>query len=71
MAETIKNQGEGDRESARRYNADTRRTAAQLSDEQLRGTEALTETQERELKRAEEKGRSRSKGEDPMVSRNR
>jgi hypothetical protein len=71
MTEISKNQGEGDRESAQRYNEAAHRTAEHLSEEQLRGGENLTNAQRRELERAEQDGKSRAKGEDPMVARDR
>lgn len=67
MANEPKNQGEGDRESARRYNEAVQETTRNHPPEQ-RIPEKLSEKEQEELRRAEEIGKSRAKGEDPQVS---
>jgi hypothetical protein len=65
-----RNQGEGDKESARRYNEQQR--AFVNSDEGQRAIEDAGEVapeEEAALERAEEAGKSRAKGEDPAVTR--
>lgn len=69
MTDKPKNQGEGDRESARRYNQAAQETARRMSEEQLRNREKLSDEQKRELEDAEKAGKARSKGEDPFVRR--
>lgn len=65
-----RNQGEGDKESARRYNE-----AQQEFVHSSRGREAiedagdLSDGEAREGERAEAEGRARSRGEDPAVRR--
>ncbi|HLF09926.1 MAG TPA: hypothetical protein VJA26_01835 [Gammaproteobacteria bacterium] len=61
-----KNEGEGNRTAARRYNEGARRTArkAKLPDPQPR-----SERERREMEAAERKGLERSKEGDPAVKR--
>lgn len=65
-----RNQGEGDKESARRYNE-----AQQAFVHSPRGQEAiadagdLSEAETREGEQAEAAGRARARGEDPAVRR--
>ena len=76
MAEREKfgeNQGEGNREAARRYNEAARRHIRK-GDVQQEAQEAKRATEGREkdaLKRAEEAGKSRAKDEDPYIRRER
>ncbi len=67
MANETKNQGEGDRESARRYNEAVQDTTRKHPPQE-RIPERLSENEEEDLRRAEEAGKSRSKGEDPQIS---
>lgn len=66
-----KNQGEGDRESAKRYNKDTREFMAEndVSAKAREAEKALSGSEGRDLKQAEEKGKARARGEDPQVRR--
>lgn len=66
--EAPKNQGEGDREAARRYNADQQDFASSgKADEAARQAAPRDAREAAELERAEQAGRSRAKGEDPTV----
>jgi hypothetical protein len=63
-----KNQGEGDREAARRYNADQKDFVDAGRVAEAAEQAAPRDAQEKSaLERAEKKGRSRAKGEDPTV----
>ncbi|MBI1395331.1 MAG: hypothetical protein GC151_05060 [Betaproteobacteria bacterium] len=64
-----RNQGEGDRESARRYD-DEARTFAESGevDRAARNARPRTPEEAERLRRAEAEGRARAKGEDPAVS---
>jgi len=67
MANETKNQGEGDRESARRYNeAAHEATRKHPPGERVPGPKSEKEAED--LRRAEEIGKSRAKGEDPQIS---
>jgi len=61
-----RNEGEGNRTAARRYNEGARETAEGGVREQ---PEALTDEERRELERAEQEGRSRAKEDDPALER--
>jgi hypothetical protein len=63
------NEGEGNRTAARRYNAAVKRhIEIGHVDQEAHDAAAATDGPERhELARAEKKGRSRSRGEDPVV----
>jgi FtsZ-interacting cell division protein ZipA len=59
-------QGEGDYEAAQRYRADVQEFVAQSDTEQLaHDAEPDSDQQALELTKAEKKGKSRSKGDDP------
>jgi len=61
-----RNEGEGNRTAARRYNEGAKSTA----DRGVRDTpEALSDEERRELERAEQEGRGRAKEIDPAVDR--
>lgn len=68
MSTDVKNQGEGDRESARRYNEAVQKTANNLSPDELTKKQQLSAKEQQELRDAEQKGKARAKGEDPQVS---
>lgn len=61
-----KNEGEGNRTAARRYNEGARKTAERGIQEK---PENLSDEERLELERAEEEGRSRAKELDPSVDR--
>ncbi len=61
-----RNEGEGNRTAARRYNENARKTAERGVEEK---PENLSEEERLELERAEEEGRSRAKELDPAVER--
>ncbi|MGB7214888.1 MAG: hypothetical protein WBE98_07605 [Gammaproteobacteria bacterium] len=61
-----KNEGEGSRTAARKYNEGARKTAERGVNEK---PEALSDDERRELERAEREGRERAKEIDPAVSR--
>jgi hypothetical protein len=66
----IKNQGEGDKESAERYNEDLQRSLKK-SDYEYKAKQAaraLDSQEGPELRRAEEKGKARAKEEDPAIA---
>ena len=67
MANETKNQGEGDRESARRYNEEVQ-AATRKRGPADSTPEPVSENEQEELRRAEEVGKSRAKGEDPQIS---
>jgi hypothetical protein len=61
-------QGEGDYEAARRYDRDLREfVRSGRVDQAARDAQPTTSQQESDLRQAEEEGRSRSKGEDPLL----
>lgn len=63
-----KNQGEGNRDAARRYDeAQQKFVEAGKVDEAARRAAPENEEEARELKRAEQAGQSHAKGEDPTV----
>lgn len=61
-----RNEGEGSRTAARRYNEGAHETAKGGVPEQ---PEALSDEERRELERAEKEGRSRAKEDDPALER--
>jgi len=61
-----RNEGEGSRTAARKYNQGAKRTAERGVREK---PEALSDEERRELERAEQEGRERAKEIDPAVSR--
>ncbi len=61
-----RNEGEGSRTAARRYNEGARKTAERGTPET---TEPLSDEERRELERAEQEGRGRAKEIDPAVGR--
>lgn len=61
-----RNEGEGNRTAARRYNEGAHKTAERGVSEK---PEALSDEERRELERAEQEGRERAKEIDPAVSR--
>lgn len=63
-----KNQGEGNRDAARRYDEAQQQfvESGQVADAAKRAA-PQSEREARELKRAEEQGKSHAKGEDPTV----
>ena len=67
MTNETKNQGEGDRESARRYNEAVQETTRKHPPAEG-SPERIPENEAEELRRAEEIGKSRAKGEDPQIS---
>ena len=63
-----KNQGEGDREAARRFNEDQKRFVdAGRAPEAARRAAPRDVDEKEALERAEKQGRSRARGEDPTV----
>jgi hypothetical protein len=65
----MKNQGEGDKESAARYNEDLQRAMKKSSYEHKAKEAARALDHEGpELRQAEEKGKARAKEEDPQVA---
>ena len=63
-----KNQGEGDREAARRFNEDQKRFVdAGRAPEAARRAAPRDVDEKAALERAEKQGRSRARGEDPTV----
>ncbi|MFC3229261.1 hypothetical protein ACFOGJ_18585 [Marinibaculum pumilum] len=70
---TDRNQGEGDRESARRYNKDAREFVADhdVSKKAKDAEKALSGKEGSALKEAEKAGKSKAREEDPQVSRDR
>jgi len=61
-----RNEGEGSRTAARRYNEGARKTAERGVREK---PEALSDAERAELERAEKEGLSRAKEDDPAVER--
>lgn len=66
MVNETKNQGEGDRESARRYNEAVQESTRKHPAQEM--PEPIAENEAEQLRRAEELGKSRAKGEDPQIS---
>ncbi|MFM9844315.1 MAG: hypothetical protein ACKVOI_15250 [Dongiaceae bacterium] len=71
MAEEQRNEGEGNRTAARVYNRATKEFArsGQVEKQAKRAKQALDGPQRAELERAEQAGKSKSRGEDPAVLR--
>lgn len=70
---TDRNQGEGDREAARRYNKHSREFQAE-NDTQAKArdaADALSGDEAAALKKAEAEGKAQARGEDPQVRRDR
>lgn len=68
MAENQKNQGEGDRESARRYNEHAESHARSgKSDQAAREAREDVERDRESLRAAEKKGKERTAEEDPEI----
>ena len=68
VEEKPKNQGEGDREAARRFNQDQKRFVdAGRAPEAARQAVPRDADEKAALERAETEGRSRARGEDPTV----
>jgi hypothetical protein len=61
-----RNEGEGNRTAARRYNEGARKTAERGVQEK---PESLSDEERRELEQAENEGRARAKELDPAVDR--
>lgn len=69
---TGKNQGEGDRESARRYNEDSQEFVETRDEEKLaREAEPQGESEAAELEEAREEGAARARENDPDETRER
>ena len=65
---TPKNQGEGDREAARRYNDDQKRfVESGAVPEAAKKAKPETDLEADEMLDAEQQGRNKAKGEDPTV----
>ena len=63
-----KNQGEGDKDAARRYNEDQKRFVdSGAVNEAARRAAPGSDKEADEMKQAEQKGRVKAKGEDPTV----
>lgn len=72
MADSMKNQGEGDRESAKKYNEDVRDFEDKEDvTEKAKEAEDQLEKDTAELEEAEEEGREKAKEFDPQVHRDR
>lgn len=70
MTEKDRNQGEGDREAARRYNERTRKFVdAGRVDQAARDAANMTEEERREAEQAEQIGKRRAKELDPEDKR--
>lgn len=61
-----RNEGEGSRTAARRYNEGARKTAERGVREK---PEALSDEERREMERAEQEGRRHAKEDDPALER--
>jgi len=61
MNDTTKNQGEGDRESARKYNDAVTKTAQKMQPEDFSRRQPLSKKEKDEMKRAEASGKARAK----------
>ena len=70
---TDRNQGEGDRESARRYNKDTRDFIADndVAGKAEAAEKAVSGESGKDLKEAEKKGKAKAREEDPQIHRDR
>jgi len=71
MTEKQRNEGEGNRTAARVYNRATKEFArsGKVEEQAKRAEQAIEGPQRAELERAEESGKSKSRGEDPAVAR--
>ncbi|HEU5445468.1 MAG TPA: hypothetical protein VFU70_07880 [Pseudolabrys sp.] len=71
MTDKQRNEGEGNRTAARTYNRATKEFArsGKVEEQAKRAEQALERPQRAELERAEEAGKSKSRGEDPAVLR--
>ena len=71
MTEKQRNEGEGNRTAARVYNRATEEFArsGKVEEQAKRAEQAIEGPQRAELQRAEEAGKSKSRGEDPAVLR--
>ena len=71
MTAKQRNEGEGNRTAARVYNRATKEFArfGKVEEQAKRAEQAIEGPQRAELERAEEAGRSKSRGEDPAVLR--
>lgn len=67
MTDKTKNQGEGDKESAKRYNRDTQEFVE--SGKVDEAAKRAGEGDKKEMEKAEEKGKERAKEFDPNVDR--
>jgi len=71
MTEKQRNEGEGNRTAARVYNRATNESArsGKVEEQAKRAEQAIEGPQRAELERAEQAGKSKSRGEDPAVLR--
>ncbi len=71
MTEKQRNEGEGNRTAARVYNRATKEFArsGKVEEQAKRAEQAIEGPQKVELERAEQAGKSKSRGEDPAVLR--
>ena len=71
MTDKQRNEGEGNRTAARVYNRATKEFArsGKVEEQANRARQAIEGPQRAELERAEEAGKSKSRGEDPAVLR--
>jgi hypothetical protein len=71
MTAKQRNEGEGNRTAARVYNRATKEFArsGQVEEQAQRAKRAIEGPQRAELERAEQAGKSKSRGEDPAVLR--
>lgn len=63
-----RNQGEGNREAARRYNDAAHRTAERLTERDIATPANLSPEEQKQLRAAEAKGKARAKEEDPVIA---
>ena len=69
-ADSGKVQGEGDYEAARRYDKKLREHVKDHDiDKEARDAEPKNPAEQRELQHAEQKGKDRAKGEDPLLEK--
>jgi hypothetical protein len=71
MTSKQRNEGEGNRTAARAYNKATKEFArsGQVEEQAKRAKQALDGPERADLERAEQAGKSKSRGEDPAVLR--
>ena len=71
MTEKQRNEGEGNRTAARVYNRATKEFArsGKVEEQAKRAEQAIEGPQKADLERAEQAGKSKSRGEDPAVLR--